>query len=157
VDQYYPTAISSFRGPWVHVKPLAESQVHIRNIWLSFPDVEDADWPALLRAAAATGQRRGEIAMRNFLLAFALAVTVILSSTTLIEAARNPSGTGQPGAECGAPGAEVMPPGFTTDGFAHAETVYAGSDNSASLAHTDNPHAVSQYDVACFQRTSSGH
>ena len=95
--------------------------------------------------------------MRNFLLAFALAVTLILSSTLLTEAARNPGGTGQPGVECGDPGAEVMPPGFETGGFAHAETVYAGSDGSASLAHTDNPHAVSQYDVACFQRTSSGH
>jgi len=93
--------------------------------------------------------------MRNFFLALALAVTLALSSTSLIEAARNPSGTGQPGAECGSPGAEVMPAGFETDGFAHAEDVYAGSDNSASLAHTDNTHAVSQYDVACFQVTTN--
>ena len=95
--------------------------------------------------------------MRNFFLAFALAMTLILSSTTLIEAARNPSGTGQPSVTCGEPGAEVMPNGFNTDGFANAENVYAGSENSASLAHTDNTHVVSQYDVACFQRTSSGH
>ncbi|HYP62039.1 MAG TPA: hypothetical protein VEQ36_16570 [Thermomicrobiales bacterium] len=95
--------------------------------------------------------------MRNFILAFTVAVALMLGSAALISAAPNPSGTGQPGASCGSPGAEVMPAGFNTDGFAHAETVYAGSENSASLAHTDNPHAVSQYDVACFQKTSSGH
>ena len=95
--------------------------------------------------------------MRNFFLAFTLAVTLALSSTTLMEAARNPSGTGQPSASCGSPGAEVMPAGFQTAGFAHAETVYAGSDGSASLAHSNSTHTVSQYDVACYQQTSAGH
>ena len=45
-------------------------------------------------------------------------------------AAPNPAGTGQPGAECGARGATMEPPGFLTAGFAHAETVYAGSDGT---------------------------
>jgi hypothetical protein len=94
--------------------------------------------------------------MRNFFLALALAGGLFLGSLTTIGAERNPSGTGQPGVECGDVGAEVMPNGFTTDGFAHAETVYAGSDGSASLAHANSDHAVSQYDVACFQKTSSG-
>jgi hypothetical protein len=50
-------------------------------------------------------------------------------------AAPNPAGTGQPGAECGDPGATIEPHGFTaTVGFAHAETVYAGSDGTPSLA-----------------------
>ena len=40
------------------------------------------------------------------------------------------------------------PNGFGTVGFAHAKTVYAGSGQSA---HSNNPKAVSQYDVACFQ------
>ena len=64
-----------------------------------------------------------------------------------VRAARNPSGTGQPTASC-----EVSlthPNGFSTAGFAHAETVYAGGVNSHS--NPDNPHAVSQYDVACYQ------
>ena len=70
-------------------------------------------------------------------------------------AAGNPSGTGQPGASCEDPGS-VMPHGFTTDGFANAAANYAGSENTGSL-HSGNPTAVSQYDVACFQITSSGH
>ena len=69
-------------------------------------------------------------------------------------AAPNPAGTGQPGAECGAEGATMEPAGFLTAGFAHAETVYAGSDGTPSLAH-GSPHAVSQYDIACYQVTSN--
>jgi hypothetical protein len=69
-------------------------------------------------------------------------------------AARNPAGTGQPGAECGAAGATMEPAGFMTGGFAHAETVYAGSDGTPSAAN-GSAHAVSQYDIACFQVTSN--
>ena len=68
-------------------------------------------------------------------------------------AAGNPSGSGQPGAECGADGATVEPNGFLRPGFANAEAHYAGSDGTASLAHAASSHAVSQYDVACFQVT----
>jgi hypothetical protein len=68
-------------------------------------------------------------------------------------AAGNPSGTGQPGAECGDAGATMEPHGFSTGGFAKAEGHYAGSDGTASLAHAASAHAVSQYDVACFQVT----
>ncbi len=69
-------------------------------------------------------------------------------------AAPNPAGTGQPGAECGEAGATMEPAGFLTAGFAHAETVYAGSDGTPSLAHGSS-HAVSQYDIACYQVTSN--
>lgn len=47
----------------------------------------------------------------------------------------------------------MEPAGFLTDGFAIAEARYAGSDGTASLAHANSEHAVSQYDVACFQVT----
>ena len=70
--------------------------------------------------------------------------------------ADNPPGTGQPGLECGEEGATSETPGFLTDGFANAETRYAGSEGTPSLAHGSD-HAVSQYDVACFQFTSTGH
>jgi hypothetical protein len=63
---------------------------------------------------------------------------------------------GQPGAECGDPGAEQMPAGFATAGFANAETHYAGSEDTASL-HANSEHAVSQYDVACLQVTTHSH
>ena len=69
-------------------------------------------------------------------------------------AAPNPAGTGQPGAECGEEGATMEPSGFMTAGFAHAETVYAGSEGTPSLAN-GSTNAVSQYDVACYQVTSN--
>ncbi len=59
---------------------------------------------------------------------------------------------GQPGAECGDEGATMEPAGFSSGGFANAETHYAGSDGTHSLV-SGNPHAVSQYDVACLQVT----
>jgi hypothetical protein len=80
-------------------------------------------------------------------------LSLVLAGGTL--AARNPSGTGQPGAECGEEGATIEPAGFLTAGFANAESHYAGSDGTASLLHSRSSHAVSQYDVACFQVTSN--
>lgn len=75
----------------------------------------------------------------------------------MVSATPSPNGPGQPSMSCGAPGAELMPNGFATDGFAHAGTVYAGSDGTASLLHANSPHAVSQYDMACFQVTQHQH
>jgi hypothetical protein len=82
-------------------------------------------------------------------LASLMAAVFGLSLTAL--AAPNPSGTGQPGASCGAANALVEPNGFSTSGFAQAGTVYAGSAGSASLVHSNSSKAVSQYDVACYQ------
>jgi len=62
----------------------------------------------------------------------------------------NPPGQGQPSQECGSATASQSPAGFETDGFANAEDHYAGSDGTPSAAN-GNSHAVSQYDVACFQ------
>jgi hypothetical protein len=73
------------------------------------------------------------------------ALTLTVAGTTL---------AGQPGAECGEPGAEQMPAGFATAGFANAEEHYAGSDGTASLLHANSDHAVSQYDVACLRVTT---
>jgi len=73
-----------------------------------------------------------------------------VTQTGTLRAARNPAGTGQPGAECGDPNALKEPNGFSTGGFEIAEAKYAGSDGTPSLAN-GNSHAVSQYDVACYQ------
>jgi hypothetical protein len=62
----------------------------------------------------------------------------------------NPAGTGPPGAECGEDNALTEPSGFGTGGFATAEAAYAGSEDTPSL-NSNNPLAVSQYDVACYQ------
>jgi hypothetical protein len=87
-------------------------------------------------------------------MAAALGAALALSVASGSFAASNPAGTGQPGAECGAAGAELAPNGFSSGGFAGAGLVYAGSDGTHSLV-SDNEHALSQYDVACFQITSS--
>jgi hypothetical protein len=87
-------------------------------------------------------------------MAAALGSALALSVASGSFAASNPAGTGQPGAECGDEGAELAPNGFSTVGFARAELLYAGSDGAHSLV-SGNEHAKSQYDVACFQFTSS--
>jgi hypothetical protein len=92
--------------------------------------------------------------MRKFIMAALASLVVAAFAAGPASAARNPSGTGQPGAECGAPGATSEPAGFLTTGFANAEQRYAGSEGTPSLAHGSS-HAVAQYDVACFQVTSN--
>jgi len=46
-----------------------------------------------------------------------------------------------------------MPHGFTSGGFANAETHYAGSEGTKSLLHSNSGNAVSQCDMACYQIT----
>jgi len=66
---------------------------------------------------------------------------------------------GQPDQECGSETAQSSPghassaPGsaFNEEPGGVAGSVYAGSDGTPSLMHANSPHAVSQYDVACFQ------
>jgi hypothetical protein len=81
-----------------------------------------------------------------------LALTLVACIAALMLAATalgaNPPGTGQPSQSCQAEPAG--PPGLvsTTNGFATvAVNMYAGSQPQNS----NNPHSVSQYDVACFQ------
>ena len=83
------------------------------------------------------------------------ALVASLAATALaavpVPAAPNPSGTGQPSQSCQDVGAG--PPGLvsTTNGFAtRAVNVYAGTPGTESFEN-GNSHAVSQYDVACFQ------
>ena len=76
-----------------------------------------------------------------------IAASLLMMSSAF--AAANPSGTGQPGADCA--NESSQPNGFGTSGFANAEIHYAGSDGTPSAAHAQSTHAVSQYDVACYQ------
>jgi hypothetical protein len=78
-------------------------------------------------------------------------IVAALSFAASAFAVANPSGTGQPSQSCQSE--PSGPPGLlsTTNGFAtRAVNVYAGSPGTQSLAN-GNSHAVSQYDVACFQ------
>jgi hypothetical protein len=96
--------------------------------------------------------------MRRFAVAAILCLVLAGLASTGAAAAPNPSGTGQPGVECGDEGATLSPAGgvaFSTGGFENAEAHYAGSDGTPSLAHANSSHAVSQYDVTCFQVTSN--
>jgi hypothetical protein len=90
--------------------------------------------------------------LRRFLVALS-AGTLFLGLSVPTVFGGNPAGTGQPGAECGEEGATSEPAGFLTSGFENAESNYAGSDGTPSLANANSDHAVSQYDVACFQVT----
>ena len=79
---------------------------------------------------------------------FIVALTAVVSAAPAL-AASNPSGTGQPNQSCEA--VSASPNGFNTAGFAHAAEVYAGSSGSPTVSNNANDHAVSQYDVACYQ------
>lgn len=98
------------------------------------------------------------------LLAVACSVTALCGfSASTVFAEANPAGTGQPGtakvenggAECGATGSEAMPKGFETPAFEAATTVYAGAKGTPSAIHGSPTHAISQYDIACFQQTQN--
>ena len=81
-------------------------------------------------------------------LVFAFGASLVLAGGAL---AANPGTNGQPNQSCQAE--PTGPPGLisTTNGFAtRAVNVYAGSPGTPSAAN-GNAHAVSQYDVACFQ------
>jgi hypothetical protein len=101
--------------------------------------------------------RKGRMPMiRRTTVGVVIAVLLAVVPATAVIAAPNPSGSGQPGAECGDDNATSEPGGFGTGGFETAESSYAGSDGTHSLI-SGNAHAVSQYDVACYQVTSAGH
>jgi hypothetical protein len=88
--------------------------------------------------------RSEEVVMPARILATA-AVTVALALVPAAGALATVSPTtGQPNQECPTP---PNVSGFNSGGFAHAETVYAGSGKSAD--HANSTAAVSQYDVAC--------
>lgn len=106
--------------------------------------------------------------MRSTAIAAVAVLAFAGSGGTAAFAASNPLGTGQPGAPTTACGsitagpngpidATSQPAGLTGSGFIHATTLYAGTPGTPSATNANSTHAISQYDVACFQFTSSGH
>lgn len=91
--------------------------------------------------------------MKRFVTAIATVSLLVVGTGSVALAAPNPSptGTGQPSQSCQVE--PSGPPGLlsTTNGFAtKAVNVYAGAPGTHSAAA--NPeHAISQYDVACYQ------
>ena len=94
--------------------------------------------------------------MKRLAIVSLASIAIFAGGPAVAFAAPNPSGHGQPGVECNEDGLGPGPAGFQTDGFAKAETHYAGSEDSHSLV-SGNDHAVSQYDVACYQLTQNAH
>jgi len=78
------------------------------------------------------------------------ALALALGSSTALAADPSPTGTGQPSVSCDdfQPG----PSGFSTDGFANAESHYANPDAQGGTS-SGNAHVVSQYDVACYHHS----
>ncbi len=89
--------------------------------------------------------------MRRKIAGLTFAVALVVAPVAA-RGAPNPSGTGQPSQQCGSPSATQEPPGFGTGGFSNAEGRYAGSQPQNS----NNGSSVSQYDVACYQKTNGG-
>jgi hypothetical protein len=86
------------------------------------------------------------------LIAVAATIASLIAAVPALGA--SPGGGGQPSQSCQAE--PTGPPGITstTNGFAtRAVNVYAGSPGTPSLLN-GNAHAVSQYDVACFELSS---
>ncbi len=85
--------------------------------------------------------------MKKSIMAIGGVAVSFLMLTGVALAAENPAGTGQPSASCEE--STTAPKGFSSGGFANAETHYAG--NGSGSAHANSSKAVSQYDVACYQ------
>ncbi len=98
--------------------------------------------------------------MKRLLLTLFVAGTLPLVGVGAAFATPSPNGPGQPGAPqttCGSTNTSMTPGGsanasgspFNANGTAGSH--YAGNPDTASLAHANSSHAVSQYDIACFQ------
>ena len=86
----------------------------------------------------------------TILIVIVLVMTLAFASTALADSIGN---TGQPNQSCGSPNAQMTPgnaanaPGSAFNPNGQAGSVYAGQQPQNS----QNPHSVSQYDVACYQ------
>jgi hypothetical protein len=95
--------------------------------------------------------------VRKFALTAASILTLAAAAPAL--AAPNPAGTGQPGvatpngADCSQ--TSSSPNGFNSGGFANAESRYANPAPAQSGVSSGNSHAVSEYDIACYQVSQS--
>lgn len=93
-------------------------------------------------------------AMRRIAIVGALAGALLIGGGALAADPHSGGTTGQPNQSCQDFGQfpNLNVPGFNTNGFNNvATTHYAGSKVTLPNGNTQNPTAVAQYDVACFQ------
>jgi hypothetical protein len=86
--------------------------------------------------------------MRRGVLVAALSVAALGAGGAQVASA------GQPNQDCSTVPVADQPPGFQTQGFANAESHYAGSAGTPSALHAQSGAAVAQYDVACVRRAA---
>lgn len=96
--------------------------------------------------------------LKRLFVSIIAASAIAIVGATAAFATPSPNGPGQPGAPnttCSTftvtPGSSVSAQGSAYNPSGTAGTVYAGNPGTASLANANSPHAVSQYDIACFQ------
>jgi hypothetical protein len=93
--------------------------------------------------------------MRKFVMTAAAVMAIVGATASSAVAARPPTGTGQPGvattsgANCATQ--PMQPTGFAGSGFTFATTVYANPGTTPG----NQTHAISEYDIACFEFSSS--
>ena len=98
--------------------------------------------------------------MRKFLIGLIAALTLSTAGAVAAFADTSPNGPGQPGAPNTTCQQFTQTPGNSANGQSpfnpngQSGMVYAGNPGTASLANANSTHAVSQYDIACFQQTS---
>lgn len=96
--------------------------------------------------------------IRKLIFGITVSTAIVLAAASAAFADSTGS-TGQPSQSCQAqppgstPGNSVSAPGSVFNPTGQSGTVYAGQPGTPS-AINGNPHAVSQYDVACFQQAS---
>jgi len=99
--------------------------------------------------------------MKKTLLVSLVVLSLSFAGASSAMADPSSNGPGQPGAPnvvCGdsnpmTPGGSASAKGSPFNANGTSGTVYAGNPGTASLAHANSTHAVSQYDVACFQQS----
>ena len=89
--------------------------------------------------------------LQAFLVLGILSLSLAMSFASFPAFATSTGNTGQPNQSCQSvfPTGPLTPQGFNTRGFTNATNFYAGSGQTTMTPA--NFHAVSQYDVACFQ------
>jgi hypothetical protein len=88
--------------------------------------------------------------MRTVAIVLVSALAISTFAASAATAAPNPAGTGEPGTAfngVSCPPTITSPNGFNSGGFATATGVYANPGTTPG----NNPHAVSEYDIACYQ------
>ena len=96
-----------------------------------------------------------------------IAIAPALGVAGIAGANPSPNGPGQPGTGGGNGSTScsnfTTTPGNSANGQSpfnptgRAGQVYAGNPGTASKLNSNSPHAVSEYDIACFQQTVHGH